>query len=146
MKKVAGLVFCTLICTLFSHVAVGQEVKEDERGVRADHPSQIPAGAADQVTRRESNRGVEERGDSSTESHSQNAEHVGNANRNVKSDINEGRGQETSTEMRNRRDERRLIQEQYRQGDDQADPDQIVDDHVDEQGKDKKPWWKFWED
>ncbi|MEQ8484418.1 MAG: hypothetical protein RIB46_08635 [Pseudomonadales bacterium] len=44
------------------------------------------------------------------------------------------RGEATSTEMQTRREERKVIQETYRDG---QEPDSNPP-------KGKKPWWKFW--
>jgi len=55
-------------------------------------------------------------------------------------DSDSGGGNEQSAEMRERRDERKQIQEEYRSG---SEPGQEGDKAAGEGGK--KPWWKFWE-
>lgn len=70
------------------------------------------------------------------------------------------RGNEKAAEMRNRRDERKAIKDEYkadrkntdgmleRQVDDNGEAiDVMGDDEIrdDQQVKGKKPWWKFWE-
>ena len=61
------------------------------------------------------------------------------------------RGNEKSQEMRARRDERKEIMEEYRDGreagDDGIDQDAEREEIAEEQqAKAKKPWWKFWGD
>lgn len=61
------------------------------------------------------------------------------------------RGNEKSQEMRERRDERKQIKEEYRgdreNGQEGADLDSDDESLADEeQKKAKKPWWKFWGD
>ena len=60
-------------------------------------------------------------------------------------------GNETASEIRNRRDERKAIQEEYRgsrdPGQEGAGPDADSDAvAAGRQQKAKKPWWKFWGD
>lgn len=63
------------------------------------------------------------------------------------------RGNEKSQEMRVRRDERKAIKEEYKAsgkgGEGELDADDILDPDTDEaseddEKKEKKPWWKFW--
>ena len=61
------------------------------------------------------------------------------------------RGNEKSQEMRARRDERKQIKEEYREGRENGDDavvgdDSAVGDDAASQKKEKKPWWKFWND
>lgn len=60
------------------------------------------------------------------------------------------RGSERSQEMRARRDERKEIKAEYREGQPAEAPAAVGDDAEPapepEQKKAKKPWWKFWED
>lgn len=58
-------------------------------------------------------------------------------------------GSDNAGEMRDRRDARKAIQEEYRgnrvPGQEGADPDSDKETVADEQkAKSKKPWWKFW--
>lgn len=65
-----------------------------------------------------------------------------------------GRGNEKSQEMRARRDERNAIKEEYKTGDkgeaididDAADSQDVDanDEAASDEKKEKKPWWKFW--
>lgn len=64
-----------------------------------------------------------------------------------------GHGNEKSQEMRARRDERKAIKAEYKDNSDSVredigqDADEADDEADDEQkAKDKKPWYKFWED
>ena len=66
-----------------------------------------------------------------------------------------GRGNEKSQEMRARRDERKAIKAEYTENreagqegiDRDTDSDEAADEAADEQkAKDKKPWYKFWDD
>ena len=63
------------------------------------------------------------------------------------------RGNEKSQEMRARRDERKVIKEEYKAGgkgnEGELDADDVLDADAGEasedgQKKEKKPWWKFW--
>jgi len=63
------------------------------------------------------------------------------------------RGNEKSQEMRARRDERKVIKEEHKAGgkgsEGELDADDALDADADEasedtQKKEKKPWWKFW--
>ena len=63
------------------------------------------------------------------------------------------RGSEKSQEMRGRRDERKMIKEEYKASgngsEGELDADDGLDPDTDEASKDgekkeKKPWWKFW--
>ena len=63
------------------------------------------------------------------------------------------RGNEKSQEMRARRDERKVIKEEYKAsgkaGDGDLDADDVLDADADEASEEglkneKKPWWKFW--
>ena len=60
-------------------------------------------------------------------------------------------GEETASEMRARRDERKVIQEEYRDnrepGQEGIASDEASEDTAEEQNeKAKKSWWKFWDD
>lgn len=63
------------------------------------------------------------------------------------------RGNDKSQEMRARRDERKVIKEEYKAGGNgsmgEPDADDALDAETDEasaddEKKEKKPWWKFW--
>lgn len=56
----------------------------------------------------------------------------------------------TGEQMRERRDERKAIQDAYREnreaGEDGANPEaEEQDEDEDQKDKEKKPWWKFWQ-
>lgn len=63
----------------------------------------------------------------------------------------ETRGNETSQEMRARRDERKQIKDEYKEGREAGQEGVDLDNDPEERTKEqqekaKKPWWKFWGD
>lgn len=70
--------------------------------------------------------------------------------RDDRSDADGMRGNAKAEEMRNRRDERKQIKEEYRAdrepGQERATPSEDSPDGESAAKKPKKPWWKFWDE